>query len=538
MCLVIQDFKHIYCITRHAENQVFRGVFIMQKNNKEFKTAVAYYRFSSHKQNEQSIEGQRRECEQYAKNNGIKIVKEYIDRGLTAKVDNRPAFQRLVNDSGKGLFDTVVVWKLDRFARNRYDSAHYKSRLRKNGVKVISATEPIPDTPEGILMESLLEGMAEYYSVELAQKLKRGMHESALKCKALGTIPLGYKRGADGRFEIDEAAAPTVRFIFDMFVQGHGNAEIVRALNARGLKTGTGAEFKTNSVYNILQNIRYTGLYKYENVEIPGGMPAIIDIETYNKAQTMKNDNRTSFRRKLEGRTYPLTKKLFCARCGEMMIGISGEGHGGKYYYYHCKNRKRTNGCATRNVRADRIEDAVKSALKNMVLDNDTIISLAEKIYNMNNADRDYSMLDALSSELHEVESGIKNILSAIKSGVISRTLTDELARLETRQAELNFSIQQEKAKVPDVTQEQIECMLYVFREECTSARFDDILFDTFINRVYYDENDLLLWLNYAKKPISDETAAVENAINTAIKEKREQGLSVLSSGGPSRTRT
>ena len=124
-------------------------------------------------------------------------------------------------------------------------------------------------------------------------------------------------------------------------------------------------------------------------------------------------------------------------------------------------------------------------------------------------------MLDALNSELHEVEIGIKNILSAIKSGVISRTLTNELARLETRQAELQFSIQQEKAKVPDVTQEQIECLLYVFREECANARFDDILFDTFINRVYYDENDLVIWLNCKRQTIR--TFTVSNRYDRII---------------------
>ena len=124
----------------------------MPKKEKDPIIAAAYYRFSSHKQNEQSIEGQRRDCERYAEQNGIKIVKEYVDRALTAKSDARPAFQQVIKDSSKGIFNTVIVWKLDRFARNRYDSAHYKAKLRKNGVKLISAMEPIPDTPEGILM--------------------------------------------------------------------------------------------------------------------------------------------------------------------------------------------------------------------------------------------------------------------------------------------------------------------------------------------------------------------------------------------------
>ena len=122
------------------------------------------------------------------------ILRTYIDRALSAKTDNRPDFQRMIKDSAKGLFDTVIVWKLDRFARNRYDSARYKAQLKKYGVKVLSATENISDGPEGIILESLLEGMAEYYSAELAEKVIRGHTENALKCKYNGGTPtFGYK---------------------------------------------------------------------------------------------------------------------------------------------------------------------------------------------------------------------------------------------------------------------------------------------------------------------------------------------------------
>ncbi len=158
--------------------------------------AVIYARYSSDNQKEESIEGQLRECKEYANRNDIVIVKNYIDRALSAKTDNRPEFQHMIKDSQKGLFDMVLVWKLDRFARNRYDSAYYKSILRKSGVKVVSAKESISDGPEGIILESMLEGYAEYYSAELAQKVTRGMTENALKARYNGgTMPLGYMVG-------------------------------------------------------------------------------------------------------------------------------------------------------------------------------------------------------------------------------------------------------------------------------------------------------------------------------------------------------
>ena len=157
--------------------------------------AVIYARFSSDRQREESIEGQIRECTEYAQRQGITIINTYIDRAKSASkdTDKRENFLRMIRDSGKHLFDVVLVWKLDRFARSRYDSAHFKNILKKNGVKVVSATENITDGPEGIILESMLEGMAEYYSAELSEKIHRGQKENALKGKNNGgTVPLGY----------------------------------------------------------------------------------------------------------------------------------------------------------------------------------------------------------------------------------------------------------------------------------------------------------------------------------------------------------
>ena len=106
-------------------------------------TAVIYARYSSDNQREESIEGQIRECTAYAEKNDITIVKHYIDRAISAKTDNRPDFQRMIKDSGKKIFDVVLVWKLDRFARNRFDAVNYKYQLEKNGVHLVSAMEPI-----------------------------------------------------------------------------------------------------------------------------------------------------------------------------------------------------------------------------------------------------------------------------------------------------------------------------------------------------------------------------------------------------------
>lgn len=183
--------------------------------------AVIYARYSSDNQREESIEGQIRECTAFAEKNGITILRHYIDRAFSAKTDNRPEFQNMIKDSGKRLFDMIIVWKLDRFARNRYDSARYKAALKKNGVKVVSATEVISDGAEGIILESVLEGYAEYYSADLSEKVVRGMTENALKSKYNGgTLPIGYQIDSDQCFQLDPLTAPFVREAFQRYDEG------------------------------------------------------------------------------------------------------------------------------------------------------------------------------------------------------------------------------------------------------------------------------------------------------------------------------
>ena len=161
----------------------------------------------------------------------------------------------MIRDSGKGLFDIVLVWKLDRFARNRYDSAHYKSALKKNGVKVVSATEHIADGPEGIILESMLEGMAEYYSAELSEKIHRGQKDNALKgLNNGGSVPLGYVLNKQTqRLEIDSMTAPIVAEIFRRYAEGDTIREIRDDLNARGIRTKKGQPFRYSSFSALLK---------------------------------------------------------------------------------------------------------------------------------------------------------------------------------------------------------------------------------------------------------------------------------------------
>ncbi len=201
------------------------------------KNAVIYARYSpGSKQNYQSIEGQLKECYAFAERSDLRVVREYVDEHLTGTNDKRTQFLQMIEDSKRKGFQFVVVYQLDRFARNRYDSATYKAKLKKSGVRVLSAKENITDDASGILIEGVLESMAEYYSAELSQKVKRGIAISASKCKFFGGgIPLGYKVDEEKRFIINEETAPIVKQMFEMLANGYNYAEIARYMNERGI---------------------------------------------------------------------------------------------------------------------------------------------------------------------------------------------------------------------------------------------------------------------------------------------------------------
>ena len=288
-------------------------------------TGVIYARYSSDNQREESIEGQLRECKVFAEKNGIDVVGTYIDRALSAKTDNRPDFQKMIKDSAKKQFDCVIVWKLDRFARNRYDSAHYKSILKKNGVRVLSATEAISQGAEGIILESVLEGMAEYYSAELAEKVIRGQTENALSCRFNGgTVPIGFKINEERKFEIDTETAPYVLDAFKKYEEGITMQEIADDLNAKGVRNNRGTKLNINAISTMLSNRRYMGEYYYRDIVIPDGIPAIVPKDLFLRVQERMSKNKNSPARYRADEHYILSTKLYCGKCMTFMVGESG----------------------------------------------------------------------------------------------------------------------------------------------------------------------------------------------------------------------
>ena len=391
---------------------------------------VLYLRYSSDKQNEQSIEGQQRICKAFCDRNDMTIVDVYIDRALSASkhTEKREDFQRMIKDSEKRQFDAVIVYKLDRFARDRYDSAIYKNKLKKNGVRVISATENITDSPEGIILESVLEGMAEFYSKELAQKVTRGMNETALKCNSCGGhIPLGYKI-ENKKFVVDPATAPIVVEAFERYANGETVAELCESFNNRGFRTAKCAEFNKNSFRNMFQNERYIGVYKYKDIRIEGGVPAIVSKEVFEVVQRRLKINAQAPSRGKAKVDYLLAQKLFCGHCGATMTGECGTGkNGGTYNYYTCAERKRFHSCDKKNLRKEWIEQVVvEDALA--LLTDEKIDELAEIAVNQSELEASQNaIIPALKAKTQEVERSIANLLKLVERGSDSDSLFNRL---------------------------------------------------------------------------------------------------------------
>ena len=465
---------------------------------------VIYARFSSHSQTEQSIEGQLKVCYEYAESNHYTVVGEYIDRAISGTTDNRAEFQRMISDSDKHTFEGVLVYQLDRFARNRYDSAINKAKLKKNGVRVLSAKENIADDASGILVEGVLESMAEYYSVELSQKIHRGMAINAEKCLSNGSNPgLGFKVDAERRFYVDEEEAAIVREIYERYASGETKAEIIRDLKRRRVKTSLGKEFSPNSLSHLLSNKRYIGVYLYKGKETPGGMPRILDDDLFYRVQSMMNKNKNAPARTHGEGEYLLTTKLFCGHCKEMMVGYGGTSKTGRqYHYYMCKNARRKK-CAKKIVSKSYIEDRVVNECLKMLTE-EKIRFIAKKVAEECAKSPDNLTAKALKKAIREADTAIENLWKAIEQGRAVEMLTERLNKRIVEKAELEAELAIEENKKITLTEAQILAFLdYVCEMPADDANKRRAIINIFVHSIYLYDDHFTLIINASKKPLS-----------------------------------
>ncbi|BDE88917.1 recombinase RecD [Oscillospiraceae bacterium] len=457
---------------------------------------VIYARYSSDRQTEQSIEGQLKECYEYARRNGYTIVGEYIDRAISGTTDHRPEFLRMIADGDKKLFQAVLVYQLDRFARNRYDSATYKAKLKKNGIRVLSARENISDDASGVLMEAVLEGMAEYYSVELSQKIRRGMDINAEKCLSTGgNLALGFRVDSEKHIQIDPDTAPVVQKIFEMYASGQSMADIIRYLNANQIKTSYGNEFNKNSINRILRNKRYIGVYTYRDKEIPDGLPRIVDEDLFWEAQRIMEKNKKAPARAKAKVDYLLTTKLFCGHCKAAMTGISGTSKTErKYHYYQCVTNRRDKSCDKKTVGKEYIEDLVVNRLRDF-LTPDNISTIAREVVDLCERESNNGNTRRLKKLLAENEQATENLLKALESGQAVDIIADRIAQKKKEHEKLSLQLLVETSQHPTPSVKEIRFFLNQFRKgDINDPKYRQGLVDMLVNKIYlYDDKMTVL---------------------------------------------
>lgn len=473
------------------------------------KTCVIYARYSSDRQTEQSIEGQLRDCREYAQRNDIAIVGTYIDRATTGTNDNREQFQQMLKDSDKKSFDYVLVYKLDRFSRNKYEMAIHRKHLKDNGIKILSAKENIPETPEGVLLESLLEGMNQYYSEELSQKTKRGLRETRIKGNYMGgPINYGYKvvhettdEQTVAKVAVNEDEAPILLHIFEAYAAGNRIPDIVRELNDRGIKN-RGNPFTVNSIYFMLQQKKYTGTYSIHGETFTHIYPAIIPKELSQIVRKRIDKNKTG--KHVIGVDYILMGKCFCGYCGRQLRSAAGTTTDGTILrYYRCPYSKKDPNCHNQSVRKEMLESIVTEALTKEIAKPENIALITNKVFELYCAKfADDADLRRYENELAATDRAIKNILAAIEEGIFTPSTKQRLTELEEKKTRIEQAITIESAREKSLlTKDDIE--RYILAAVKLSAKQ---IIELLVERIDVFADKICIKLKYSDAPIEPPT--------------------------------
>ena len=468
--------------------------------------AAIYARFSSHAQREESIEDQVRVCASKAMQEGWDIVATYADEAISGRsAEKRPQFLRMVDDAQKGAFDVLIVYKTDRFARNRYDSAVYKSKLRRAGVELVSATEGVPDGPEGIILESVLEGMAEYYSANLAQNVMRGMEGNALKCGHNGVRVFGYENGSDGLYHVDEEEAEGVRMAFRMASEGARKVDIAAALNACGYRTVRGRKWSIEAVSQMLRQEKYVGTYSWGGHRVEHGMPAIVTVELWDSAASGVPSSGRKKRTDMPA-DYMLTGKIFDVE-GHKFETNCGRGSNGRYYYYY---RCRETGVT---VRRDEIEGRVKRALADLLSRipeiEDTLVASVLRAQDEALSD-ELAAMDALRKRIEAAERESGNLIDlAARLGANDR-IAARIKALDAERESLSAELSDLERGTPIVDEDMVRYMVYRLGK-CDGPAS---VVSGFVGRVVIDGDEALITFNILQNKKSQTPEGVwENSL-------------------------
>ena len=496
--------------------------------------AVSYSRFSSNNQRTESIDAQQRAIYKYIAENKYTPVGDYVDEALTGTNIQRPGFQRMLEDAQKGMFDVVIVHKLDRFSRDVYDALDVQRKLGIYGVRVESVIERFEETPEGQLQKVIQLGVGQYYSQNLAREVVKGLKENAYKAMHNGGIPpYGFDVDPETKkYLINEKEAEAIRIIFSKVIQGWSYRELAEYLNLLGYRTKIGNKFSaTSSFYDILTNPKYKGEYVFnrsvskpkqigmkrshrknknedEIIRIPNGVPAIVDEETFELVQKLLKQRRRSKGQHKAKEVYLLTGLVECAECGSAYHGSSriGGRNKQKYVSYRCSKRKKLeNPCKCKEINKSLLDQFVVNQLYTTLLNQTNLEQLLKEVnvklkQKYEDMDQD---LPQLKQQLDEVNQKISNLVQAIAMGGVGslETITQEIQRLERDKFKLTELVQENQVKKESftLTLNQLKQVLDESKEYMLSHQDDMVkyILSRFIHKIIIGNETVVVHYNY-----------------------------------------
>lgn len=456
--------------------------------------AVIYARYSSQAQTEQSIEGQVNICTDFCTAHDYQIVNSYIERAKTGTDDNRPAFQQLIADAETKAFDVVVVYKFDRFARNRYHSVFYKHKLSEHNIRVVSAMEPISDDPGGLAVEAIYEVWAEWFSKDLSQKVKRGMGLTADKGKFTGGhIAYGYSYDPiSSTITVNEQEAEVLRIIFSEYASGTKKTDIINMLNSKGFRKQDGKMFNNRFFETIIENRRYIGETRYAGIERPNIFPPIIDKEIFEAVQKIRPGHKH-----LTRTNYLLTGKLFCGHCGSPMKGTSSYNKAGrKYAYYICPNKDK------KREAKQKLEDDVINVTLEHILEPGKLPQIAEMIVKEFEKNINEINLQSYKDRYKKVETEIQKcfqlMVDSDSDSIISLS-KQRIKELEIQKADFDVEISklQVLCGVQHTKADIIKWLkIFIQKKDISKEEYRSRLIKLFVYAVYVYDDKLLIYYN------------------------------------------
>lgn len=449
--------------------------------------AVIYARFSSDKQDENSINAQVRACTEYANQHKFDIVKLYIDEAISGKGEkttSRKEYQKMLKDTQKGLFDIILIHKYDRVARSLREHANLEKLLNDNNIRLIATAQDFGSSNEAKIIKSMMWALSEYYLDNLSNEVKKGLKETALKgLHNGGYAPFGYDI-VDQKYVINDIESYYVKKMFHCALNKEGFTNLIEEMDLRGIRGKRGKQIKYTSIYEILRNEKYTGTYifspseekkrtdrrlKPNSIKIENAIPQIIEKDLFEEVQKIMND-----RKQTGSKSESMCRGLVYCTCGAKMHAVTTHRKGHEYKNYYCPKK-----CGMGMVSMEFVDGEAKEYLKKLLSQENQIkIAQAMKDYSFGENARIIEFNKTINHEIEKRQQKIDGYFDTLSNGGLPSEIISDIG-LKIQQLKKEIESLKEEKPPQDFTVNQIKSWL-----EAIKKAPDDKAINLLISRI------------------------------------------------------